>query len=295
MKYILFILSIFLITSCERDITLDLPSTEPKIIVDGYVERDLPPYIILSRSQGYFDPINSGSLNNLPERNATVKISDGINTIVLTELDTVIDGISIGGIYAAVDPVNFLPTMIGTVGLTYSLEVLTSDGRRVTSTTKLQAPIALDSTWFEIQEGKDSLGFTWAFLSDPDTLDNCYRWFSKRLNKDDQYFAPFGSAFEDKFINGQTFKFGYNRGSLQNSTAEDDNKEEAGFFKLGDTIVIKFCTIDKSTFEFWRDAETQLGNNGSPFAVPSNVKSNINGGIGVFASYSASYDTIIAR
>lgn len=295
MKYILFILSIFLITSCERDITLDLPSTEPKIIVDGYVERDLPPYIILSRSQGYFDPINSGSLNNLPERNATVKISDGINTIVLTELDTVIDGISIGGIYAAVDPVNFLPTMIGTAGLTYSLEVLTSDGRRVTSTTKLQAPIALDSTWFEIQEGKDSLGFTWAFLSDPDTLDNCYRWFSKRLNKDDQYFAPFGSAFEDKFINGQTFKFGYNRGSLQNSTAEDDNNEEAGFFKLGDTIVIKFCTIDKSTFEFWRDAETQLGNNGSPFAVPSNVKSNINGGIGVFASYSASYDTIIAR
>lgn len=295
MKYILFILSIFLITSCERDITLDLPSKESKIIVDGYVERDLPPYIILSRSQGYFDPINSGSLNNLPERNATVKISDGINTIVLTELDTVIDGISIGGIYAAVDPVNFLPTMIGTVGLTYSLEVLTSDGRRVTSTTKLQAPIALDSTWFEIQEGKDSLGFTWAFLSDPDTLDNCYRWFSKRLNKDDQYFAPFGSAFEDKFINGQTFKFGYNRGSLQNSTAEDDNKEEAGFFKLGDTIVIKFCTIDKSTFEFWRDAETQLGNNGSPFAVPSNVKSNINGGIGVFASYSASYDTIIAR
>lgn len=295
MKYILFILSIFLITSCERDITLDLPSKESKIIVDGYVERDLPPYIILSRSQGYFDPINSGSLNNLPERNATVKISDGINTIVLTELDTVIDGISIGGIYAAVDPVNFLPTMIGTAGLTYSLEVLTSDGRRVTSTTKLQAPIALDSTWFEIQEGKDSLGFTWAFLSDPDTLDNCYRWFSKRLNKDDQYFAPFGSAFEDKFINGQTFKFGYNRGSLQNSTAEDDNKEEAGFFKLGDTIVIKFCTIDKSTFEFWRDAETQLGNNGSPFAVPSNVKSNINGGIGVFASYSASYDTIIAR
>jgi hypothetical protein len=295
MKNILFILILFIFASCERDITLDLPITAPKIIVDGYVERDLPPYIILSRSQGYFDPINSNSLNNLPERNAIVSISDGINTVVLTELDTIIDGTRIGGIYAAIDPVSFFPTMIGTVGLTYTLDILTNDGKRVTSTTKLQAPVALDSTWFEIQDGKDSLGFTWAFLSDPDTADNCYRWFSKRINKDDQFYAPFGSAFEDKFINGQTFKFGFNRASIQNSTAVDDNNEEAGFFKLGDTIVVKFCTIDKSTFQFWRDAETQLGNNGSPFAVPSNIKSNIVGGIGLFASYSASYDTIIAR
>jgi hypothetical protein len=210
-------------------------------------------------------------------------------------LDTVINGTSIGGIYAALDPVSFFPIMIGTAGLTYTLDILTSDGKRVTSTTKLQAPVPLDSTWFEIQEGKDTLGFTWAFLSDPDTTDNCYRWFSKRINKDDQFFAPFGSAFEDKFINGQTFKFGFNRATIQNSTAADDNNEEAGFFKIGDTIVVKFCTIDKSTYEFWRDAETQLGNNGSPFAVPSNIKSNINGGIGLFASYSPSYDTIIAR
>lgn len=295
MKYILFILSVLLFASCERDITLDLPKTEPKIVVDGYVELNLPPYIILSRSQGYFDPINSGTLNNLPERNAVVTLSDGINTVVLTELDTVINGTSVGGIYAALNPVNLFPTMIGTAGLTYTLDILTSDGKRVTSKTKLQNPIALDSTWFEIQEGKDTLGFTWAFLSDPDTIDNCYRWFSKRSNKDEQFFAPFGSAFEDKFINGQTFKFGYNRAALQNSTAIDDNNEEAGFFKVGDTIVIKFCAIDRSTYEFWRDAETQLGNNGSPFAVPSNVKSNINGGLGLFASYSPSYDTIIAR
>ena len=295
MKNILFILTIFLFTSCERDITLDLPKSEPKIVVDGYVELNLPPYVILSRSQGYFDPINSGTLNNLPERNAIVTLSDGINTIALTELDTVINGTSIGGIYAALDPVSFFPIMIGTAGLTYTLDILTSDGKRVTSTTKLQAPVPLDSTWFEIQEGKDTLGFTWAFLSDPDTTDNCYRWFSKRINKDDQFFAPFGSAFEDKFINGQTFKFGFNRATIQNSTAADDNNEEAGFFKIGDTIVVKFCTIDKSTYEFWRDAETQLGNNGSPFAVPSNIKSNINGGIGLFASYSPSYDTIIAR
>ncbi|MBK9319417.1 MAG: hypothetical protein IPM91_11735 [Bacteroidetes bacterium] len=38
-----------------------------------------------------------------------------------------------------------------------------------------------------------------------------------------------------------------------------------------------------------------MANNGSPFAVPSNVKSNIIGGRGLFATYSVAYDTIIAR
>ena len=67
---------------------------------------------------------------------------------------------------------------------------------------------------------------------------------------------------------------------------------ESGFFKKGDTVIVKFCTIDHSTFEFWRDAENQLGNNGSPFAVPSNVKSNIKGGLGVWASYNSTIDTL---
>jgi hypothetical protein len=44
-----------------------------------------------------------------------------------------------------------------------------------------------------------------------------------------------------------------------------------------------------------RDAETQISNNGSPFAVPSNIKTNINGGLGVFSTYSPAYDTIIAQ
>mgnify|MGYP000960386189 CR=1 FL=1 len=49
-----------------------------------------------------------------------------------------------------------------------------------------------------------------------------------------------GSAFEDKFINGQSFVFNAFRGQIPNSTKPDDIKEEAGLFKKGDTIVILF-------------------------------------------------------
>lgn len=296
MKNILtIILSILLFSACEKDITLDLPEGNEQVVVDGYVENGLPPYVILSRTQGYFDPIGQGTLNNLPVSGATVIISNGSDTVQLTEVDTVINGTSISGFYVALDSITLAPTMLGIPGTTYHLTVITAAGEVLTSIAKLQQPIALDSTWFQIQEGKDSLGFAWARLSDPDTLENCYRWFAQRAGEDDYFIAPFGSSFEDKFINGQSFNFAYNRGTIQNSTAEEDNNDEAGFFKKGDTIVVKFCTVDRGTYEFWRDAENQLGSNGSPFAVPSNVKSNIKGGRGIFATYTATYDTIYAQ
>ncbi|MFM9057200.1 MAG: hypothetical protein ACKOQY_11050, partial [Bacteroidota bacterium] len=79
-RLIPFVLLVLLATSCEKDITLDLPKGDPVVIVDGYVETGFPPYIILSRSQGYFDPIGYNTLNNLPVRNAQVFISNGADT-----------------------------------------------------------------------------------------------------------------------------------------------------------------------------------------------------------------------
>lgn len=295
MRKLLALVAVLLMAACEKNIDLDLKGAESKIVVDGYIESGFVPYVILSRSQDYFAPIGPSTLNNLPLRNAIVTISDGTDTVQLLEVDTTINGVQVGGFYIALDPQTLLPTLIGTPGTTYTLHVRTSDGEAVRSTALLPPPVALDSTWFKVQEDFDSLGFVWAKLKDPDTLGNNYRWFAKRLNKDQFFIAPFGSTFEDRFINGQRFDFAYSRGSVQNSTAEEDLNEEAGFYKKGDTIVIKFCTVDRSTFEFWRDAENQLGSSGSPFAVPSNVKSNISGGRGLFATYTASYDTVIAQ
>jgi hypothetical protein len=39
--------------------------------------------------------------------------------------------------------------------------------------------------------------------------------------------------------------------------------------------------------------ENQVANQGSPFAVPSNIKTNINGGLGLWVGYAAVYDTIV--
>lgn len=291
MKLYLYIsvIAVLLFCSCEEVIDVQLDDVPDQVVVDGYVEAGLPPYIILSRTSGYFDPISSAILVNDAITGAQVYVSDGIDTVRLFE-----PGI-IPGLYVAIDTTTLVNKMTGVPGRTYSLWITTPDGTQLSSEAKLEVAVQLDSVWFQLVEDNDSLGLAYGQLDEPDTLGNCYRWHTKRLGKDELYIAPLGAVFDDRFINAQNFELFYNRGSIQNSDAEDDNNEEAGLFKTGDTIVVKFSAVSKSVYEFWRIAEQQQANNGSPFAVPSNIPTNIKGGIGLFGTYSSVFDTIIAR
>ena len=53
--------------------------------------------------------------------------------------------------------------------------------------------------------------------------------------------------------------------------------------------------MDVFSYKFWRSVENQAGNVGNPFAAPAPVASNVNGGLGVFCGYNASYDTIYGK
>ncbi len=289
--FFLAIVAAFFFPSCEKNITLEMPVGESKIVVEGYVFQDSVPFVFLTRNAPFFSTLDSTALQQYIIRGARVIVSDGITTDTMTELN-----FGQVTVYASLEPL-----LRGQVGRTYTLRV-EADGEVVTSSTYIPQPVPLDSVWWKVQGEHDSLGFVWAHMTEPDTIGNYYRWFAKRINhypdgeqKDDDFIAPIGSTFEDKFINGKSFDFFYNRGNEPNSTKEDDENEERMFFKRGDTIIVRFCTIDRANFQFWRDEETQVSNNGNPFANPAPVSSNINGGLGVWGGYSIAYDTIIAR
>ncbi|MCX6275358.1 MAG: DUF4249 domain-containing protein [Bacteroidetes bacterium] len=285
---------LLLLSSCEKNITVDLPDVEQQLVVEGYIYQDTFPYIFLTKSSPFFDELDSAAVQAYVVRGATVIISDGFTTDTMDEFEN--------GFFHVYYSLN----MRGVAGRSYSLRI-EADGMKATASTYLPHAIALDSVWWKPDGNKDTLGFAWAHLTDPDTIGNYYRWFAKRINrytygdnigeqKDFDFIAPLGSTFEDRFINGKSFDFGYNRGQLNNSTKEDDGfSEERGYFKKGDTIVVKFCTYDQANFNFWRDAENQIQSNGNPFSNPSPIFGNIDGGLGVFGGYGVSYDTIVAR
>jgi hypothetical protein len=286
MKNILFVttLSIFLF-SCTKEITVSLPEPEKQIVVDGGIFVGQPAEINLTWSTGYFDPIDSASLQNYLISNAVVVVYDGALTDTLQVT------------FDANKPIPIVwkgQNIIGQVGHTYNLKVV-ADGKTATSVTTIQNPNQLDSTWFKIEAGTDSLGFAWAHMTDPLGFGNGYRWFSKRITKDPAFMAPIGSAFDDKFIDGKSFDFAYNRPSVPGSSAPEDNNAEAGYYVIGDTIVVQFCTIGTPEVQFFRSLDNAVSNNGNPFASPGVIKTNVTGGLGIFCGYSPSYDTIICH
>ncbi|HEU4717775.1 MAG TPA: DUF4249 domain-containing protein [Bacteroidia bacterium] len=286
MKKLFFILPVaVLLVSCEKDINISLPEPEKKIVVDGGISTGEVAEINLTWSTGYFDPVDSSSLASYLITSATVTVTDGslVDTLQLS--------------YDANRPIPIVwkgNTITGQQGHTYTLNV-TAEGKTVSAVTSIHAPIPLDSTWFMIEGGKDSLGFAWAHLTDPPETGNAYRWFAKREGVDPGFIAPFGSTFDDKFVNGKSFDFAYNRPSPPNSTAPEDNNAEAGYYKVGDTIVVKFCTIGQAESDFFRTYEVEVSNNGNPFASPGVIKTNVTNGLGIWCGYAPTYDTIVCH
>ena len=316
--------------SCEKEITVDLPAVEKKIVVEGSIFPGETPLVILTWTQGYFEPTDATSLQNIFVHDALVTIthngiadtlyeicsSDLINRPQLLEFASTSLGISIESlqalnlcVYTQLDLTGSADVLRGVPNTSYKIEVH-KDNYHVTGETKIPSLVELDTVYFDIinPEFQDSLGILYGNLTDPDTSGNAYRWFAKRIShypasapdaslrgrqKDLTYIAPFGSVYDDAFFNGLSFEFAYPRGIEANSTKFDDLNDERAFFKVGDTVAIRGCTIDRAAFKFIRSLEAQFGNQGSPFAVPFNLESNLTGGLGAFIGYGAVYDTVV--
>jgi hypothetical protein len=181
------------------------------------------------------------------------------------------------------------------VGKHYEIQALWSDSVQsydLTASASLQPLPALDSVWFDIPESStnDSLGLIWTQFTDPVGFGDAYRWSSKRENLGEDFFYPLGSVFDDVFVDGLTFPFSNFR-SPQPGVEETPGEE--GFWKVGDTVVVRMEAIDYEVFEVLRDFENSVANQGNPFALPTSASTTVDGGLGWFAAYSGVTDTVV--
>ena len=303
----LFFLLFLLFTGCEKEIFMETPQAEEKLVVEGFIEPGMPPIVFLTKSTGYFEPTDLQSMQNIIIRNANVYISNGIVKLKLTQIcaNNLPDNIlqyfaNYSGFSAAyLKQLNycFYTTfdLSGETGMVYTLSI-DYNGKNYTSVSSIPEPVSLDSLWFIRRTPQENRGIIWARLSDPPEIYNAYRIFTKRLGRDEKYIPVWGSTFEDRFFDGKNFDFYFYRGIKANSEDPSDNNSERSFFREGDTIVVKFCSIDQDVFMFIRGLETAVSNNGNPFAAPLTITSNISGGaLGYWGGYGAAYDTIIAN
>lgn len=305
------IVLVFLLASCVKEVKIDIPGYEAQTVIDGRIEPNMPPIVLISKTQDIYSATTMDAVLNGFQSGAIVTVSDGTTTVVLDQICSdnlppgteamvaAMFGISESelGNYHLCAYSTFNTAIWGQVGKTYSLKI-ELNGLTYTSSTSILPPVSLTEVyWKEDQSVDAGYGFSWAWLNDPTETGDSYFWEVKRINmidgstKDANFKATYTPVFNDEFTNGKTFTFYYeNPFSWDDSSIPDKDK---GYYKQGDSVAIRFSKIDLGVYEFLEKKYTQLSTQGNPFASPTNIPTNIQGGaIGVWAGYSTTFDTL---
>jgi Domain of unknown function (DUF4249) len=281
-----------LLVSCEKEVHINLGATPSQLVVEGQIETNQPPLVVLTNTVGFYAQVDLTTLQNSFVHGANVQVSNGARTITLREY-----GIDTGGsgnlfYFYSVDTANLANAILGQLDTFYTLTIH-YNGKTYTSVTKIPAPKGVDSMW----TGMPTLATKntpanalqlFVNYTDPDTAGNFVRYFTKINGQ--PFYA--GGVFNDQLINGKRVAdLGLYAGFAATTNANGDS---LSYFYPGDTVILKWCEIDRGVYTFWNTfaySEQTLGN---PFASPINVQGNIsNGALGVWAGYGSTFDTLI--
>ena len=290
------------LNSCSKEVKIDILGFEENLVIDGSIETGRPAIIFLSKTRDIYAPTDINSYLNGFISGATVIVSNGTITDTLIEICTnnlppELDSIAAEYFGVPIEQLvdlnlcGYVSTGIkGEVGKTYTLKVI-HNNKTYTSSTKIENPTVLDNLFWKEQANLPGYGFSWAKITDSPVMGDAYRWEVKNIS-DGSFSKPFQPFTDDRFYNGLTFEFSVeNPMSFRDSTIEDQYK---GYYKLGDTIVVKFSRLGKKEYQFFEKKYNQIFSGGNPFATPTNIPTNIEGGaLGVWAGFSPWYDTLI--
>lgn len=274
--------TVALMVSCNDDLTYDIPEPDDMIVIDGWIENGQYAKVLLTSNTAYFSSLDSASIRKLVLTQARVTLTDGENSeyLILRRNE------------------DYFPPYIfegneikGTVGKTYTLTA-EYGGRSAHGTTTIPSPVELDTIYFKKNTNSDSLGIIYAEFHDPPDTNNYYRILTMVRGRDRRFSSAMIMGISDSYFSGQKFGFSITRG--QESYISEAANE---YFRHGDTVYIKFCTIDKAHYEFWSSFQDEILNTGNPFASSlSVIKSNIEGdGLGIWGGYGVKLYTLIIK
>ena len=275
---------LLLFSACEKGISIDVSESSKQMSIDSWVDAGEQVNVVLTLSSPFFSKYDSITLRKLVATYAKVTISDGDTTEILN-LEKNND---------------FFPPYVyrsqyikGKIGGRYTLTVY-ADGLIHTAKTEILEPTSLISHWTKKAGDSDDDSSRTLYIQIKDRLNekNFYRIYTKILHKETVFVPIISSVWSDAFFDGVNYTFMLQRGF------EDFSKQNHNLtYTVGDTVVVKLCSIDETSFKFWYNAEQQMYNSSNPFAgAHSNLRSTFdNNALGVFTGYSYTLDTLVVK
>lgn len=243
------ILSVFVFTSCEDVIDVDLEQGETLLVVDGRITDEQKRHSIrLSTTAPYFDSIQTPIVSG-----AIVQLSVYNTSNQLISIDTLEEQIGTG-IYLTDD-------MKGELNYKYALRI-EALGEVYTAESILPRVPEIDSLTYEYKEavGPFEAGY-YVYFHGPETpgLGDNYLFRISRNGK--EYKRPNQLYFAtDELVDGSYI-------------GNFDVTPEP--FDLGDTIKVQNYTMSNDQYQFYLELSTQVNNGGIFASPPANVRTNI--------------------
>ncbi len=304
---ILFVLLFAGLLSCEDEIILNTADQKPEIIVEGYILKGpdaLPPYVMLSYTIPYFSMISPEELIKYGISEAQVYVKHKGKAYELQRLcindlpenlrhqfarQLGIDERILGNIDFCVfmDVYRLIPIVEGDI---YELKAVIQ-GETVEASTVIPEAIPVDSLYFKSVPGIDTSYREMRIFLDPPEGVHYYRYWIKMGQ--DGYRSSSRSVFSDKLFEEKGLDFRLLRPESAGGMKSHGDNPTRFLFHEGDSITLKWSTLDEANYNFWRTLEYNKQNQG-PFSSYTRVNFSIKGGIGIWGGYNYQlYHTLV--
>ena len=263
--YLSIIIIILFIPGCSKEIKLDLPVYEPKMVLEFYLENNNSLQCLLQESINYTDT-------------ARFKLID--SAVIIFKNDVVKDtlfntpyiDLKFEKVYNYYNPklIQLQPNT------EYEVYVKDKNGREMKGKTKLSSIVSIDTLVYNYNsDNKAAVGL---IFNDNGNTKNYYRivaFKDSAVVKDSNFWDI---RLEDILFNGQKFSFytGY-------------------AFNRGDTITARLYHLTEDHNNFTESVNDARAANANPFGQPANIISNVSGGIGIFTTIVYDERKIIIR
>lgn len=298
LKCILFFFVVSLFASCEKDFDIGIKANQSQLVVEGYINNELPEYnyVVLSRSMDYYNP----DFQSTAVTGALVTITEGslINDNSYSwDPDTKVQLIEANlpqipsnfrqGVYfdprLVTDSSNALK---GVAGKHYLLEI-EAEGKYYSAIASLLPAVLLDSltcgySFADTDDDNKEKARITVHYQDPDTLGNAQLFYWRHKNNRTHFgwggmSSNWRTNGKDDLTNGEYMRITHNNA-----------------FDLGDTVDYYLSSVTRDVYDFWESFRNARNNDG-PFSTPVTILNKINGVnvTGCFSGMSISRKTTI--
>ena len=260
---------LLILISCEDVITPELPTNDPILVVDAWLNNlNDEQKIILSSTQDYLDSTSSPSVSG-----AIVQVSDNLGNV----FDFVE---SVPGEYVW-QPTN-LKNSLGDVGSSYTLNIQ-HDGKEIIAQSTMNRTSTIDSVNFVRGQFPKGSYYAEFWSREEAGIGDAY-WIKSYVNgiyqndlDDIITCIDAGASSEGAVIDGIPFIPPIRRGITRFET--DDDGDFISPFNKGDSIYVEIHSVTYEAFDFLNKTSIQInrpGGFGELFAVSlSNVPTNL--------------------